>query len=64
MGGSQSNAVSSDIEVGNIGKADRKTPTRSCGFLVIIEADCDGIVEQEMGIDLGKPKNEAEEGCL
>lgn len=59
MGGSQSNAVSSDIEVGHIGKADIETPTRSCGFQIVIEADCGRVVEQKMGVDLGKPEGKA-----
>ena len=59
MGGSQSNNISTHIEVGHIEKADIKPPSRSCGFQIIIEADCGGVVEQEMGVDLGKPEGKA-----
>jgi hypothetical protein len=62
--GSQSNAVSADIEVSDVGKADRESPTWSCAFLVIIEANCGGVVEQEMGIDWSKPRNEAKKSSM
>jgi len=64
MGGSQSDAVTSDIEAGNIGKADIETPTRGCGFQIIIEANCGGVVKQEMGVDLRKPEGKARKNYL
>ncbi len=64
MGGSQSNAVPSNIEVCDVGEADRKPPTRSRTLLVIIKADRGRVVEEEVSIDLGQPKNEANKSCL